>query len=80
MKSIINRYFELQGNSHWRLLRMAAFARIIPIGNLAGGPGIRCLVILTVLHYLGYPLYVFAGRYGNRLKALKLMLCRSRAR
>lgn len=80
MKTVLNKRFELQGNSHFRLLRLAIFQRIIPIGNLRGGPGVRCLVILTILHYLGYPLYALNFRYGHRLGRLKALLNKFRQR
>jgi hypothetical protein len=78
MKTILTNKFELQGNSHYRLLRLAVFARFIPIGNLRGGPGVRCLIVLTLLHYCGYPVYFVHARYGHRLGFLKRLLYRLR--
>lgn len=71
MKNTLNKRFDLTGNEFTRLLGMSMFGKFVPIGNLRGGPGARCLVVLTLLHYLGYPGYWLMAKYGHRLQFLK---------
>ena len=71
MKTVLNKRFDLTGNEFSRLLKLSLFGKIVPIGNLRGGPGVRCLAVLTLLHYLGYPGYWILARYGHRLQFLK---------
>lgn len=71
MKKVVNKRFDLTGNEFSRLLGMSLFAKFMPIGNLGGGPGLRCLIVLTLLHYLGYPGYWVVAKYGHRLKFIK---------
>jgi hypothetical protein len=71
MKSVLNKRYELTGYEHSRLLKMALIGKVVPIGNLRGGPGVRCLAVLTVLHYLGHPGYWILVRYGHRLQFLR---------
>lgn len=78
MKPAMNTRFELTGNEMSRLLRLSAFGKFVPIGNLRGGPGLRCLLVLSVLHYLGYPAYLVKIKYGHRLGIVKTMLRRFR--
>lgn len=78
MKTVVNKRFDLGGNELPRLIKTAIFGKFIPIGNLRGGPGARCLAVLSILHYLGYPLYWFVGRYGSKLHFLKRVVDRLR--
>ncbi len=73
MKPVLNNRFDLTGNEMSRLLRLSAFGKFIPIGNLRGGPGLRCLVVLSVLHYFGYPVYFIKAKYGHRLGKIKAL-------
>lgn len=78
MKKVFNKRYDLTGNEISRLLRIAAFGKIIPIGNLRGGPGLRCLTVLTILHFLGHPIYLVNVKYGQRLGPFKRILRRLR--
>ncbi len=49
---------------------MLLFNRLIPIGNLAGGAGLRSLVALVVLHALGRPIFSLLMRQEQRVHAL----------
>jgi len=68
MKKLFNKRYDLRGVEISRLGKTALFAKIIPIGNLRGGPGLRCLSVLTVLHYFGGILYWVTTKYGHRLR------------
>ncbi len=74
----MNNRFELTGNEMSRLLKLSAFGKFVPIGNLRGGPGARCLVVLSVLHYFGYPAYLIKMKYGHRLGFIKGIMRRIR--
>jgi hypothetical protein len=78
MKTVLNKRFDLVGNELSRLLKIALFGKFVPIGNLRGGPGARCLAILSLLHYFGYPLYWIVARYGHKLQFLRRLVARLR--
>lgn len=80
MKPVFTSRFDLDGNELSRLLKVALFGKIVPVGNLRGGPGARCLVVLSLLHYLGYPLYLVNARYGHRLSRVKRLAQKLRIR
>ncbi len=80
MKRVLNQRYDLAGNDLFRLLRTALLARVVPCGNWRGGPGLRCLVVLALLHYAGRPLYVLITRYGERLRPLRQRLARLKTR
>lgn len=80
MRSVFTRRFDLDGNELSRLLKIAMFGKIVPIGNLRGGPGARCLAVLALLHYMGYPLYWINARYGHRLNMLRRLMTKIRRR
>jgi len=67
MKSLLNKRYDITGNELLRVVKLSAFARFVPVGNLRGGPGLRCLVVMFVLHYLGAPLYAVLARYGQKV-------------
>jgi hypothetical protein len=71
MSTIHNRRYDLGGLELSRLMKTAIFSKIVPMGNFRGGPGGRCLVVLALLHYLGYPGYRILAQYGHRLRLLK---------
>ena len=80
MNGVLNNRYDLKGLEILRLVRFSLMAKFIPMGNFRGGPGARCLVVLLLLHYLGYPLYYVHARYGERLRPLKRIVARFRNR
>ena len=76
MKPVLNSRFELTGNEMSRLVKISAFGKVVPIGNLRGGPGGRCLCVLLLLHYFGYWGYWLKARHGHRLSAVKPLVRR----
>jgi hypothetical protein len=70
MKKIVTARYDLQGQGILRLARVALLGKYLPIGNLQGGPGARCLGVLLFLHYFGYPFYMLLARHGHRLHPL----------
>lgn len=69
-RPVLNQRCDLAGNSVLRVLRHQLLARILPLGNYRGGAGMKCLVIFSVLHYLGRPLFRVLVRYERRLHSL----------
>lgn len=69
-RRVLSRRCDLTGNPLPRLIRHQLTARFIPLGNYRGGAGLRCLVILAVLHYLGRPLFPVLVRFERQLAAL----------
>lgn len=78
MNTVHNNRYDLSGIELPRLIKTAIFSRLIPMGNFRGGPGGRCLVVLTLLHYLGYPTYRLLAQYGSRLQFLRRVAKRLR--
>jgi hypothetical protein len=78
MNKILNKNYDLQGLEISRLAKITLIGKILPLGNLRGGPGIRHLLILSLLHHYGYPMYLFLARYGQRLTILRRIAARLR--
>jgi len=78
MKPVLNERFELAGNEMLRLVRLCVFGKVVPIGNLRGGPGVRCLAVLCLLHYFGGWGYWLKAKYGHRLVLLQKIRSRLR--
>jgi hypothetical protein len=49
--------YDLGDGELCRILRIAALNKVVPMGNLGGGPGLRCLVILCIVHRFGNLLF-----------------------
>ncbi len=78
MRRVLDRNYQLGGNELPRLLRTTLLSRLIPCGNWRGGPGMRCLAVLLLLHSGGRPLYLMIAHYGERLRPLRQRLARWR--
>jgi hypothetical protein len=78
MKNILNKRYDLTGIELSRLGKNIFFSKFIPIGNLRGGPGLRCLVTLSIFHYFGAALYQVQARYGHRLQPLRRLAAKLR--
>ena len=76
MKPVLNSRYELMGNEMSRLIKISAIGKFVPIGNLRGGPGGRCLCVLTALHYFGYFGYWFKAKHGYRIAFIKPIMRR----
>ena len=56
-KAVFTRNFDLDGNGVGRTLRHWVRIKTSIMGNYDTGPGLRCLLTLWLLHYLGRPLF-----------------------
>lgn len=78
MNRVLKKNYDLQGLEISRLAKITLIGKILPLGNLAGGPGTRDIIILSLLHYFGYPVYLFLARFGHRVKILRKISARLR--
>lgn len=70
----MSRNFDLGGFECLRVARLLMLNRIIPIGNFGGGGGVRCLVVLAILHLLGRPIFRLLIHYEHRLHSLYMFM------
>ena len=77
---IFTRSFDIEGNQISRVCRLSLLAKILPVGNLRGGPGIRCLLTLLVVHLFGETIFSLAIRQEARLHRIYLYINRLRRR
>lgn len=78
MSTIHNDRYDLKGVELSRLIKTALVSKIVPLGNFRGGPGGRCLAVLALLHYFGYPMYRILAQYGHRLQLLRRFVAKLR--
>ena len=69
-KKIFTTSYDLGGNPVGRLARLCALAKYLPIGNLRGGPGLRWLMTMLLLHTFGRGLFGLIIRQEQRLHRL----------
>lgn len=73
---MLTKRFDLAGSEISRVIRILMFNRLIPVGNLAGGGGIRCLMIIAILHTLGRPIFWLLIKQEQRFHALHMVFNR----
>ena len=66
MKRVTTSNFDISGNSIGRVLRQELRFRLIPIGNFGGGPNLKFLLRLWVLHKFGRILCRLALKIRSR--------------
>lgn len=76
MKTVLTKSFDLAGSEISRVIRILMFNRLIPVGNLAGGGGVRSLLVLAVLHILGRPIFRLLITQERRVHALHRVINR----
>ncbi len=69
-RPITSKQFDLPGREIGRVIRLSILNRVLPLGNLQGGPGWRCLLVLGVLHGVGRPFFRLLVRYENQLTSV----------
>lgn len=45
-------------------------SRIVPMGMYHGGAGLKCLLVLSMTHYLGQPIFWFVTRFEPQMARL----------
>jgi len=69
-KPLLNSLYDLSGNGILRVFRQQVTAKFIPMGNYRGGAGLKCLLVFSVLHYLGKPIFLVLIRFERQLSWL----------
>lgn len=72
-KPLLTRRYDLAGNGILHIFQHQATARCVPMGNYRGGAGFKCLVVFTVLHYLGAPFFYVLIRFERQVHSLYLL-------
>ncbi|HBT96812.1 MAG TPA: hypothetical protein DEB25_03810 [Desulfobulbaceae bacterium] len=70
MKQLMTNRFDLAGMSVFRLARLSALGKFLPLGGMRGGPGLLPLLLLLALHGAGNCFFPFAVRHEARLHRL----------
>lgn len=78
MSKVLKENYDLQGLEISRIIKIMLIGKILPVGNLSTGPGTRYLIILSLLHRFGYPIYLLLARFGHRLNILRKISARLR--
>ena len=78
MSKVLKKNYDLQGLEIHRIIKVTVLGRILPIGNLPTGPGARFLIVLSLLHHFGYPIYMLLARFGHLIKPLRQISTRLR--
>lgn len=69
-KKIMSRGYDLTSNPISRVFWHSLRSRCIPMGNYRGGAGLKCLVILSVTHYFGRPIFWCITRFEPQMARL----------
>jgi hypothetical protein len=69
---------DLTGNRFHRVFRLNLLDRLVPIGALRGGTGLKPALVLLFLHRCGRPLFALLIRYERQAHRLYQMLRRRR--
>ena len=65
-KPVFTRRYDLEGNSLPRMLCHWVRIKTAIMGNYDSGPGLRCMMTLWLLHYLGRPLFALRTWLNNQ--------------
>lgn len=76
MKKSFTATFDVRGLEIWRLFKLMRYSNMFPLGNFGTGAGNKCLLVLSVLHTFGKPLFKIYTKYEDRLNPLILKLRR----
>ncbi len=67
---VMSRGYDLTSSPMLRVLKHYLLGRLIPMGFYHGGGGLKCLLILTVTHSLGRPIFWFVTRFELQMARL----------
>ena len=74
--TLLTNSFDLNGVEIQRVVRLLMLNRLIPLGNLAGSGGLRCLFTLAVLHTVGRLVFRVMIRYEQQIHSFYMILKR----
>ena len=69
-QTIMTRGYDLRSNSLLRIARHFFLSRLVPVGNMGGGPGWRCLLVLGVIHIVGGGVFRLITPYEALLRRI----------
>lgn len=69
-KKLTSKGYDLTSNPIHRVFMHYLMSRCVPMGAYQGGGGLKCLVIFTVTHYFGQPLFWFVTRFEHQMMKL----------
>lgn len=67
MKKAFNARFDITGNELSRVMKTTSVARFFPLGNFGGGPGLKCMLVLMLVHYFGRPVFWLLTKHEDKL-------------
>ena len=68
-KNMTNGYDVASSPIH-RVFGHYLLSRIVPMGMYRGGAGLKCLLVLSMTHYLGRPIFWFVTRFEPQMARL----------
>ncbi len=72
-KRIMTKGFDTSSSPMHRILRHYIRSRFVPMGFYHGGAGLKCLLILSVTHYLGRPIFWFITRFESQVRRIYIL-------
>jgi hypothetical protein len=69
-KPVTTGRFDVQGNTISRVIKQDLIYRVLPVGSFGGGPNLKFLVGLWLLHHVGRPLMWLSVRFERKLAAV----------
>jgi hypothetical protein len=61
---------DLQGNTISRVIKQDLTYRVLPVGSFGGGPNLKFLAGLWLLHHVGRPLMWLSVRFEGQIAAV----------
>jgi hypothetical protein len=77
---ITNKHYDVTGNEILRILKHDIISKLLPIGNLGGGPSLKCIAQCIVLHYFGKPLAWIAMHFDVAARNFYIWLKRNKTK
>lgn len=68
--TITSRKFDLGCGETGRIFKLYLLDKVVPLGNLSGGPGLKSLIVFFLLHRIGQPIFRLLIPYEDRLTSL----------
>ena len=73
---VTDKHYDIGRGELGRISRLFLLNKFVPLGNLGGGPGLRCLLMLFIVHRLGGFLFRLLIFQEERLTRLYIRLRR----
>ena len=67
---VTDSHLDLSRGELGRIVRLVILNKVLPLGNLGGGPGWRCVLVLAIVHRFGRPLFRLLVPHEERLTRL----------